>query len=293
MTLIPCVGLFFLRLLYVILVPDEWDRQDAAALALHEDSLPTFLEEMDLGKAAYSEQDLDGAASHFFEAEQVAVEVDSATGEARYTYIEFDWDERHAQAVAGRASVAAEADDIQGAKAFLTRALELDDDVVIPVPSNSAEKLLLQVRAGESGNKKDTEDAIFDGAELVGEQTSLATGPGSFAEARVSYMANLSNDYLGSATNLSYFFLGGTDLVTGFKIPPKDERDAKEAVLMFQAEVEMPGQPSLQGIQKFSVGFQRTSSGWRVIKRQVFFGDMWIDLTGDAASLLPSGNFPK
>ena len=68
MVFIPCVGLLFLRLIYVTLVPDEWDRQDAAELALHENSLPAFLEDMELGKTAYRKQDLDGAASHFFDA---------------------------------------------------------------------------------------------------------------------------------------------------------------------------------------------------------------------------------
>jgi len=130
-------------------------------------------------------------------------------------------------------------------------------------------------------------------AKQVGSKTVLASGPSSFAAARSSYMGSLNGEDLRNVKDVTYFFMGTTDMITGFKLPPEHERDAREAVVMFRADVQLPGQPSLQGDRQLSVNFERSGSGWRVTRRQVYFRDTWIDLTGDVSRLLPVGTFPK
>ncbi len=161
MIVCPCFGWFFFQFALGSLDDSSWDREEkrkeAAELVVHNRFLPQYQEQMAEGKTAFGTAKYDVAGNHFFEAEQITLKLESDSDDAALgAYIYYDWAERRAVAIAGRAAAALAQGDRSGASALAAKALELDENVSLPVQSTMAESLL-QSRQGVLAQAKEQE----------------------------------------------------------------------------------------------------------------------------------------
>jgi len=162
----PCIGFALANV--ALLAYDEYvdgrdkARQLNAVTGLHAELLPRFEKALEGASEAFSTGDMSGAEKAFFIAEQIASEMDDRSVEdAVLAYSSNGWQERHAAAVLGRAAVALEGNDQDGARALIERALGLFSEARFPVPTSKGEAFCRTVRIDlESDELSDAYDRI-------------------------------------------------------------------------------------------------------------------------------------